>query len=110
MPSLAKVLQKTRGRLFPFGWWHLMKALWFKHSDGAELMLIGVRPDYQNAGINAMMIDDIFHKFKKLGVKWAESNAELEENTRVRAQFESFNPDFCKKRRSYIAKLDEISL
>jgi len=106
MPSLAKVLQKTRGKLFPFGWWHLGKALLFKHSDGAELLLIGVRPDYQNAGVNAMMIADIFEKYQKMGVKWAESNAELEQNTRVRDQFASFNPDFCKKRRCYIRKIE----
>lgn len=105
MPSLARSLQKSRGRLFPFGWWHLVHDLFIKHSEGAELLLIGVRPDYQNLGVNAVLIADIFHKFQSLGVKWAESNGELETNIKVQKQFEPFNPDWCKRRRCFIKTL-----
>lgn len=105
MPSLARALKKSRGRLFPFGWWHLLHDLFIKHSEGAELLLIGVRPDYQNQGVNAVIIADMFHKYQKLGVKWVESNGELETNIKVQKQFEMFNPDWCKRRRAYIKKL-----
>ena len=107
MPSIAKALQKSRGKLFPFGWWHLAKSLFIKHSDVAELLLIGVRPDYRNKGVNAVLISDIFRKYHEMGVKFAESNAELETNTNVRQQFSSFETDWCKKRRCYIKKLDK---
>ena len=105
MPSLARALKKSRGRLFPFGWWYLLHDLFIKHSEGAELLLIGVRPDYQNLGVNAVLIADIFHKYQQLGVKWAESNGELEDNVKVQKQFEQFNPDWCKRRRAFIKKL-----
>ncbi|MCR5561066.1 MAG: N-acetyltransferase [Bacteroidales bacterium] len=105
MPSLAHALKKSRGRLFPFGWWYLAHDLFIKHSDGAELLLIGVRPDYQNLGVNAVLIADLFRKYQKLGVKWAESNGELETNIKVQKQFELFGPDWCKRRRAYIKEL-----
>ena len=105
MPSLARALKKSRGRLFPFGWWYLLHDLFIKHSEGAELLLIGVRPDYQNLGVNAVIIADMFHKYQKLGVKWVESNGELETNVKVQKQFEMFNPDWCKRRRAYIKPL-----
>ena len=70
-------------------------------------MLIGVRPDYRNKGVNAVLISDIFRKYHEMGVKFAESNAELETNTNVRQQFSSFETDWCKKRRCYIKKLDK---
>ncbi len=106
MPSLARALKKSRGKLFPFGWWYLLHDLFIKHSDGAELLLIGVRPDYQNLGVNAVIIADTFHKYQQMGVKWVESNGELETNVKVRKQFEIFNPDWCKRRRAWIKKLN----
>ena len=105
MPSLARALKKSRGKLFPFGWWYLLHDLFIKHSEGAELLLIGVRPDYQNLGVNAVLIADIFHKYHELGVKWAESNGELESNVKVKKQFEPFNPDWCKRRRAFIKQI-----
>ena len=105
MPSLARALKKSRGKLFPFGWWYLLHDLFIKHSEGAELLLIGVKPEYQNLGVNAVLIADIFHKYQTLGVKWAESNGELETNIKVQKQFELFNPDWCKRRRCFIRKI-----
>jgi len=101
MPSIADALQKSRGRLFPFGWWHLLKALFIKHSDGAELLLMGARPDVRNSGVTAMVIADMFKKYHEMGVTWAESNAELEDNHGIRNSFEAFERIQHKRRRSY---------
>lgn len=105
MPSLADALQKSRGRLFPFGWWHLLKALFIKHSEGAELLLMGARPDVRNSGVTAMVIADMFEKYHLMGVKWAETNAELEDNYGIRNSFEPFERIQHKRRRSYKKKL-----
>lgn len=105
MPSIARALQKSRGRLLPFGWWPLLKDLLIKHTDGAELMLIGVHPDYRNSGVNALLMEDILVKFQKMGVKWADSNAQLETNLPIQNQFEVFKPVKNKVRRSYKKKI-----
>jgi len=105
MPSIAKALQKSRGRLFPFGWAYLLKSLFIKHEEGAEMLLVGVHPDYQNSGINSLLFMDMFKKYHKLGVVWAESNAILETNLKNQGQFRDFNPECKKRRRSYIKKL-----
>ena len=105
MPSIARALQKSRGKLFPFGLWHLIKSLMIKHEEGAEMLLVGVHPDYQNSGINALLFMDMFTKYHKRGVVWAESNAILETNLKNQGQFRDFNPECKKRRRSYIKKL-----
>ena len=101
MPSLADALIKSRGRIFPFGWWHLLKALFIKRSEGAELLLMGARSDVRKTGVTAMVVCDMMRKYKKLGVKWAESNAELEENHSIRNHFDAFERIQHKRRRSY---------
>ena len=90
MPSIAEALQKCNGEMFPFGWWHLLKTMFFKRSDTVELLLIGVRPDYQNKGIPTILICDLLETYKKLGFKYAETNAMLETNTAVRALWTPF--------------------
>lgn len=106
MPSLAGALQKSRGKLFPFGWWHIAKSMFWKHEEGIEMLLIGVRPDYQNTGINTLLFNYLFPFFKKQGVKWAETNAVLETNIKNQGQMEQFAHECVKRRRSYIKKLD----
>ncbi len=105
MPSIARALQKSRGRLFPFGWWHLLKSLFWKHEEGVEMLLIGVRPDYQNTGINTLLFYNLFPFYKSQGVKWAETNAVLETNVKNQGQMEQFSHECVKRRRSYIKKL-----
>ena len=105
MPSIARALQKCRGKLFPFGWWHVVKSLFWKHEEGAEMLLVGVHPDYQNSGINSLLFMDMFRKYRERGVVWAESNAILETNLKNQGQFRDFNPECRKRRRSYIKKL-----
>lgn len=101
MPSIVKALQKTRGKLFPFGWWPLAKAMFFKQGDMAELLLVGVRPDYQNSGVNSLIFMDMFRKYNEMGIKTAETNAVLETNLKNQGQFRDFEPELKKIRRSY---------
>lgn len=106
MPSLSKALQKSRGKLFPFGWWHLGKALFVKHDVGAELLLVGVNPDYQNSGVNSLVFADMFRKYSEMGIQWAETNAILETNLKNQGQFRDFDHECKKRRRSFIKKLE----
>lgn len=105
MPSLTKALQKSRGRLFPFGWIPVLKSLYFKHENGVELLLIGVRPDYRNAGLTSLLFADMFEKLSKAGFKWAETNAELETNNAIQNSWSGFDYVQNKRRRSYIKQI-----
>ena len=101
MPSIVKALQKSRGRLFPFGWIPLLRSMYLKHEEGVELLLIGVRPDYRNTGVNSLLFVDQFIQYNKLGSKWAESNAVLETNHKQLEQWKGFDCRQHKRRRSY---------
>lgn len=105
MPSIVKALQKSRGKLFPFGWIHLLKSLFIKHEEGLEMLLIGVRPDYQNRGINSLLFVDLFSRIAPAGFKWAETNAILETNTKNQSPWKLFEHESVKRRRSFIKKL-----
>ena len=98
IPSLSEALQKCNGEIFPFGWWHLLKAMFLKKPDTLDLLLIGVRPDYQNKGINSLMILDLVERYNKLGFRYAETNAMLETNYRSHAMFEPFEKEIHKRR------------
>ena len=100
MPSLANALQKANGGLFPFGFLHLLWAL--KHNKKAELLIVGVLPEYQGQGVPALMIAEIAEKFAKKGILTAESNPELETNSKVQAQWKFFDLRQHKRRRCYI--------
>ena len=98
IPSLSKALQKSRGELFPFGWWHIFKAMFLKYSETLELLLVGVRPDYQNCGVNSLIICDLIEHFRKLGFKYAETNAMLESNDKIQAMLRPFDKEQHKAR------------
>lgn len=102
MPSLTKALQKSRGKLFPFGWIPILRSMYLKHEEGVELLLIGVRPDYRNAGLTSLLFADMFAKLSKAGFKWAETNAELETNNAMQNSWSGFDYKQNKRRRSYI--------
>jgi GNAT superfamily N-acetyltransferase len=104
MPSLSKALQKTRGRLLPFGWWHLKRAM--KYCDVVDFYLIGVKPELQGKGIPALILNKIGHTFLEKGIKYAESNPELEMNTKVQAQWKFFERRQHKRRRCYVKALN----
>lgn len=98
IPSLSEALQKCNGEIFPFGWWHLLKAMFLKKPDTLDLLLIGVRPDYQNKGINSIMILDLVERYNRLGFRYAETNAMLETNAKIHAMFEPFEKEVHKRR------------
>ena len=101
MGSLTQAMRKTKGRLWPFGWYHLLKALYWKHEDNAEMLLIAVRPDYQGLGVNAMFFDDLIPIYNRYGFKWAETGPQLENNVRELTQWKSLKPEYVKRRRCY---------
>ena len=103
IPSMSKALIKNRGRLFPFGWKYLLDA--FKHNDLVDLMLIAVKPEYQNKGVNALIFDDLIEVFNRHGYTHAESNHELELNTKVLQQWEYFENEQHKRRRAYTKEI-----
>lgn len=103
MPSYSKALQKSKGKLFPFGWWHFFQA--GKKNDRANFYLIGIHPEYQRRGVTAIIFKEIFVRFNKMGIKFAETNPELEENKGVQALWQDYNPTNHKRRRTYSKEL-----
>lgn len=103
IPSLSRAFQKAKGKLFPFGIFHLMKAL--KKNDLVDLYLMGVRLDYQGKGLNSMIFSDLVPKFIKNGYKIAETNPELEDNGKIQALWSEFGPLHIKSRRVYLKEI-----
>ncbi len=99
IPSMAKALIQNRGRLLPMGWKPLLRA--FKHNDVVDLMLIAVKPEFQNKGVNSLLFTDLIPCFNEYGYKYAESNRELELNSKVLKQWEYFERDQHKRRRAF---------
>ena len=107
MPSLSRALQKAHGRLLPFGWYHLLKALYFKRrSHVLDLLLVAVKPEYQNKGVNALLFSDLIPVYQQLGFEYAESNVELELNGKVQAQWDYFKTEQHKRRRAFIKEIE----
>lgn len=104
IPSLSKALQKAQGRLFPFGFIHLIKALKTKNPV-CDFLLIAVRKDYQNKGVNAVIFNDGLPNLIRAGAKFAESNPELLDNRQVQSQWSDFEAVQHKRRRAYAKEL-----
>lgn len=100
IPSFSRALQKSKGRLLPFGWWHILRALKAKN-DIVDLMLIAIKPEYQSKGVNALLFSDLLPTYIKNGYKWAESNLELEDNASVQLQWQYFDRRLHRRRRAY---------
>ncbi len=98
MPSLSEALQKCRGELLPFGWWHLLKSMYLKKPDTLDLLLVGVKPEWQNKGVNSLLFLDLFKTVKDMGFKYAETNANLETNAKVQAMWAPFEKELHKRR------------
>ncbi len=98
IPSLSEALQKCNGEIFPFGWYHLLKAMFWKKPETLDLLLIGVRPDWQNKGLNSLLFVDLFTNYRKMGFKYAETNANLETNAKVQAMWTPFEKELHKRR------------
>lgn len=106
MASMSKALQKSKGKLFPVGWWHMFKALKLKHEDTVNMMLIAVRPDMQGLGVNALIFNDLIPVYNKKGFKYAETGPQLEDNVKELSQWKPLNPEILKRRRCYGMKID----
>jgi hypothetical protein len=99
MPSLSRAYQKANGRLLPLGWWHLLRGL--KENDVLDFYLAGIKKSYRGLGVDLLMVIDIVQTAMKKGFKFAESNQELETNTKVHAQWKYFNPVQHKRKRIF---------
>lgn len=105
MQSMSRALQKSRGKLWPFGWWHLLKGLKGKN-DRVDLLLVAIKPEYQSKGVNALLFQDLIPQYNKCGFKWAESNPEMAENSKVQSQWEYFSR---RQHRARVAFTKEIA-
>lgn len=101
MPSLSEALQRAKGKFFPFGWFHLLKALKWSKPKVLDLLLVAVRPDYQSKGVNALLFTDLIPIYQEMGFEYAESNPELEDNGRVQNQWQYFKTEQHKRRRCF---------
>ncbi len=99
MPSYSKALQKAKGKLFPFAWWHFLQA--GKKNDRANFYLIGIHPEYQRRGVTSMIFKSIQMNLKSKGIKFLETNPELEENKNVQVLWQDYHPVHHKSRRTY---------
>ena len=102
MPDISAALRKCGGKLFPFGWYHILKALKAKQIDDFNMLLIAVRPDYQDKGINSLFFQDWIPYINKYQIKRLETTSILETNTKNIANFTQFDHKQHKRRRAYI--------
>ncbi len=101
LPSLSEALRKSGGRMLPLGWFHLLRALKWKRADTADLYLVGVRPDYQGMGVNALFFTHLIPIYNQLGFKYAETGPQLEDNVKELGQWAPLHPELVKRRRCY---------
>ena len=103
--SLSEALRKSKGKLFPFGWWHLAKALFFKHPKRLDFLLVAVKPEYQSKGAFAMIFNELLGNYIEMGLVDVESNPELEDNKKIQTQWNEFEKEQHKRRRSFKKEL-----
>lgn len=101
MASMSKALQKSRGKLWPTGWWPLLKALKLRPSKRIDLMLVAVLPEWQGKGVNALFFYDLLPYYISAGFKDVETNVELEDNVKVQSQWIYFEGRQHKRRRCW---------
>ena len=94
-------IRKSGGKLLPFGWFHILKALKFGKQDKAQLMIVGVRQDLQGMGVNAAMFTHLIPIYQRMGIKWCETNPQLETNVRELSQWKPLKPETVKRRRCW---------
>jgi hypothetical protein len=102
LPSLTKALQKCRnGRLWPLGWWHLLRALKWHKTEVVDCLLIGILPEYRSKGANALLFYDLIPIYQKYGFLWGETHVEMESNGKVQSQWQYLEHEQHKRRRCY---------
>ena len=106
LPSFSKAMQKLKkGRLFPFGWWHMIKVLKMHKTDTVDLLLIGVLPEYRSKGANALVFNDLVQQFIAYDFKYAEAMPQMETNEKVRGNWEYFDSRQHKRLRCFKKKI-----
>lgn len=106
IPSLAHALQKChRGRMLPFGWWHLLRAIKYHKTNIVDLLLVGVLPEYRKKGANALLFADLIPRYQEYGFEWGETQVELEHNDSVQSQWEVLTPVLHKRRKCYSKRI-----
>ena len=98
MPSMSQALRRSGGKLFPFGWWYILQGLNGK-TNVVDLLLVAVKPEYQNKGFNALLFSTMIPSFIANGYEYAETNVELEDNESVQKQWEMFERRLHRRRR-----------
>ena len=102
LPSLTRALQKCRkGRLFPFGWVHILRALKRHKTNVVDLLLVGILPEYRPKGANALLFYDLIPRYQKYGFEWGETHVEMETNEKVQGQWQYLERECHKRRRCY---------
>ncbi|MDQ2178662.1 hypothetical protein [Marinifilum sp. D714] len=99
LPSLSKALQKAKGKLFPFGWWHIRKAL--KHPTEMDLMLTGIDHDCQKLGFASILMHELLKTSNEDGLRFAETTGMLENNHVAIQLWKSFDHIQHKRKRCY---------
>ena len=103
MPSFSKALQKANGKLFPFGFIHLLKAK--KQSKDMIFYLIGVHPDFQNKAVTAIIFNEYYHTFKEKGIVNCFRTPELADNVAIHNLWKHFNPEIHCRRKTFLKNL-----
>ena len=102
LPSLTRALQKChKGRLFPFGWIHILRALKRHKTNVVDLLLVGILPEYRPKGANALLFYDLIPRYQKYGFEWGETHVEMETNEKVQGQWQYLERECHKRRRCY---------
>ncbi len=103
MPSFTRALQKANGKLFPLGWYHMLKAL--NTNTTLDLYMVAVAPEYLNKGVDVVMVDKMYRAARDFGIKQVETNIELEDNNKVQSMWKHFDAERHKRRRCYIKNI-----
>ena len=106
MPSISIAIKKSKGRLFPIGFIHILRAM--KNNPDVDLYLTAVRPELQNKGVNAMLMNEMHRVYVKNNIHRVETNRELEKNSKIQAQWRFYDVRQHKRRRCYIKELTSV--
>ena len=101
-PNISPALQKAKGKLFPFGWWHLWRAM--HDFEVTDLMVNGAAPEWQNKGVSSVYYEEMADKALKVGNRWAISNPQIETNSAVNI-WNSYEREPFMRRRCYLKKI-----
>ena len=99
MPAFAKALMKINGKLFPFGFKHIMHAK--KNSKDVIFYLIGIHPDYQNKGVHAVIFNEYYETFTGKGIENCFRTPELEDNEAIQKIWKHFSPEVYERRKTF---------